>query len=436
MISSLIPVLLVSALGAAAPSPSTSVPLELQEPFSFTFAVYHPSKPDVDPVGLAEKFLAAKFKDLAVVRASPPRAPGVRISSATPKDFSNPTELDVQVAHGLSEAEKVAVTRSVGATVFRFFTTRETALPTNRAAQALALHVAERTAGLLWDDASQELYSTKEWRRRRIDAWSEAAPSLQHHIVVRTGPEERAHSTLTVGMRKFGLPDLELRKHSAANVRLAVAVLNLVAQALVEQVKVGPGARLSLARGSVQDPASRAVLELIEKSEGPMPFVVELRASPTPSPSTGGPLVELLPPPGPDTDKNHDTWLLQLAPSEGSGVHRSAAEIESRCAGDRKRLPAMLARFKKGLAPGEVLLVKAPFRRGEYSEWMWLEVRALEGDSLVGRLNSTPVHLKELRPGAEVKVPVASVCNLELYKADGSTEGNEAGRESRTGPRK
>ncbi len=429
MISSLIPLLLASTLGAATPKPSASVPLELQEPFRFTFAVYHPSKPDVDPVKLAEKFLAAKYKDLPLVKTPPPQGPGVRISSATPEDFSNPTEQDVQAAHGLSEAEKVAVTRSVGATVFRFFATRKTALQTNRAANALALHVAEQTAGLLWDNASQELYSTKEWRRRRVDAWSGAVPSLQHHIVLRTGPDERAHSTLTVGMSKFGLPDLELRRHSASNVRLAVAVLNVVAQALVEQVKVGPDARLSLSRGSVQDPASRAALELMEKAGGSRPVIVELRARSIPSPSTDGPLVELLPPPGPDTNKNHDTWLMQLSPSEDTVVHRSTAEIERRCAEDRKRLPAMLARFRKGLAPDEVLFVKAPFRRGEYSEWMWLEVRALEEASIVGRLNSTPVHLKELRPGAEVKVPVASVCNFELEKADGSTEGNEADRE-------
>src|SRR6185436_16808975 len=84
--------------------------------------------------------------------------------------------------------------------------------------------------------------------------------------------------------------------------------------------------------------------------------------------------------------------------------------------------------FQRGLAPGERLLVKGPFKTtsGE-NEWMWVEVVRWQGSTIRGVLMNDPTQVPGLKAGAEVEVPVASVFDYLHTLPDGGTEGNETG---------
>ena len=95
----------------------------------------------------------------------------------------------------------------------------------------------------------------------------------------------------------------------------------------------------------------------------------------------------------------------------------------------RARLPALRAAFKKGLAPGEFIQVKAPFDgpNGE-NEWMWVEVVSWEGDKITGLLKNEPFYIPTLHAGQDVRVSESTVFDYIRNHADGSSEGNETGK--------
>jgi uncharacterized protein YegJ (DUF2314 family) len=57
----------------------------------------------------------------------------------------------------------------------------------------------------------------------------------------------------------------------------------------------------------------------------------------------------------------------------------------------------------------DVFLVKALFQDGSSSEWMWVQVTALQGDRLSGTLKNAPVEVNTVRSGDEVRLPVSEV---------------------------
>jgi uncharacterized protein YegJ (DUF2314 family) len=55
---------------------------------------------------------------------------------------------------------------------------------------------------------------------------------------------------------------------------------------------------------------------------------------------------------------------------------------------------------------GENFSVKAPVTYGDNTEFIWIEVTALEGDRIYGRLGNDPVDLGPLKFGSNVSVPL------------------------------
>lgn len=86
-------------------------------------------------------------------------------------------------------------------------------------------------------------------------------------------------------------------------------------------------------------------------------------------------------------------------------------------------------RFEKGLAPGTVLFVKAPFETPEGAlEYLWIEVKTWEGDQLGGVLRSQPTWRSDLAAGDSVTVSQPAVYDYLLRHPDGTTEGNRTQR--------
>ncbi|NOX53782.1 MAG: DUF2314 domain-containing protein [Planctomycetes bacterium] len=99
----------------------------------------------------------------------------------------------------------------------------------------------------------------------------------------------------------------------------------------------------------------------------------------------------------------------------------------------RRRWPEFERAFRSGA--GELFGVKAPIRRNEETEFIWIEVTAIEGGIIYGKLANEPVNLTGLRLGSRVQVPVRRVndwsylCNDELVGAFTVKVLREASRE-------
>ena len=95
----------------------------------------------------------------------------------------------------------------------------------------------------------------------------------------------------------------------------------------------------------------------------------------------------------------------------------------------RAKLPSLRASFNSGLAPGEFIHVKAPFKRPDGGEeWMWVEITSWKGDQIKGLLRNEPFKIPDLHAGQNVEVSEATVFDYIRRHADGTVEGNETAK--------
>jgi len=92
----------------------------------------------------------------------------------------------------------------------------------------------------------------------------------------------------------------------------------------------------------------------------------------------------------------------------------------------KAKLPALRKAFQAGFAPGEFLLVKAPFATPDGgNEWMWVEIAEWSDDgSIRGLLQNEPFNIPNLHAGQEVAVKEADLFDYIHQKPDGTQTRN------------
>ena len=77
-------------------------------------------------------------------------------------------------------------------------------------------------------------------------------------------------------------------------------------------------------------------------------------------------------------------------------------EIEAASERARAKLPELQKAFEAGLKPGELILVKAPFKTADGDrEFMWVEISSWKADEIGGTLQNEPFNVPELKAGAK-----------------------------------
>lgn len=89
---------------------------------------------------------------------------------------------------------------------------------------------------------------------------------------------------------------------------------------------------------------------------------------------------------------------VPVVPIEGTD-----AALEKAVAEARRRWPEFVQAFNTR-TKGQKFSVKAPFSDGENTEWMWVIVSEIRGDTVVGELGNEPVNVKGLHGGVDVEV--------------------------------
>ena len=83
--------------------------------------------------------------------------------------------------------------------------------------------------------------------------------------------------------------------------------------------------------------------------------------------------------------------------------------------------PKFVAAFEA--REGQGFLVKAPISHGETTEFIWLEVTAVEGELIYGTLANEPGDLGPLEFGSKVSVPLADLNDWCYVDSDGTLHG-------------
>lgn len=404
---------------------------------AFEFAIYFLPMPTTDPRRVVDD-VGRDWPALVVGDGEPQPAAGrIRIFRTLVEDvakgYAPPEGESLRLfGRGLSHEQAKALGLSRQALRLQFRVPPGRALEGLRLACQLAPAVARRTGGLVWDEETREVFTSEEWAARRLKGWSPGAvPDVSRHMVshsYRSGEYLRA---VTLGMAKFGLPDLVVEDFAASNARTVGHLLNLTAQTLAEGGALRQGA-LSLDLAAIKNPVVRAAQQASLKPHAKSQVVLRFREGRAEEGDPANRLLEIVFDhySGPDLRARQDRLLSDLFGWEDAVAQ--ARHDETLLAASRKargRLPAMKTIVAAGLAPGQLLTVKAPFRKPDGGEeWMWVEVISWQGSRIRGVLVNEPFEVPGLRAGQDVTVDEGDIFDYLLQNPDGTSEGNETSR--------
>ncbi len=296
-----------------------------------------------------------------------------------------------------------------------------------------ALAYASVTGGLLWDEETRECFSQSSWAKRRESGWDGGVPVVERHITIDFYRHEPLYRAVTLGMRKFGLPDLCIEQLGHAHSRSAGNLINCVGQALEERGCLDAPGRLMLDLRSLKAAHFRDGMVESLKSGGTGKGDVDLSLAEPQDGDAKNRLLELRfdRKPGTSEMERLSALVADLFGSEDSLSAASNEDAELVAARDRARTKLreiVKPSFLRGLPQGESLTVKAPFRTASGgTEWMWVEVVEWKAGELSGILDSDPYEVPGLHAGAQVSVREDSLFDYILTLPDGRREGNETG---------
>jgi uncharacterized protein YegJ (DUF2314 family) len=406
-------------------------------PVHVSYLLHFAPEPHGDVMKLGQDLMRSKFPKLKLMTKPDEVVAGpavfiemVEMDSAD--GFRPPsTESLKYFGRGVSREQAEAMQKSRVAVAVTFSYGAADAIDSTRVAIDVMKEFAIRTAGLIWDDETRELFTPAALVEERMSPPDHGFPDVRGHITIHAYKNGEYLRAITLGMRKFGLPDLVVNGFSSSVSDQVGNAINLFAQSLLEGATptLGPHdfdvsklkhiAVRAVYENQLKDgahPVARLTLASAEADEGdPDNRLVELRFD-----RYAGRTVH----------EKHQEFASDFYGSVDTvtAVKHDQA-IEAASARARQKLPGLRNAFNAGLKPGESLLVKAPFETSRGGrEWMWVEVSSWEGNAIVGLLANEPAEVPDLRAGATVKVNEKDVFDYIFYKTDGSAEGNETGK--------
>lgn len=403
----------------------------------FQFAIYYPTPPQPEPMAVLQRRLAASPGMPKLVQALPDTAsePVLAAQWVTQarQRYAPPLPQAVQYfGRGLSQAQAQALQGADQVLVIDFAHPARLAMPALRQATLLVEQVARDSGGLPWDDETREVFTPEAWHQRRLEGWQGELPDVVQHTVIHAYKNDPLVRAISLGMAKFGLPDVVVQDFSWSGAKGMGNLVNLLCQALVEGAPVPLTGAHDLKIDTLRHAAVRQRLldSRLANSEGVARLVLKPGRAEQGDPANRLMEIGFDRYAGPDLYARQTALIGSLFGSE-DGVsylkHNEALLAASRAA--QAQLPALRTAFGQGLQPGEFLLLKAPFKtRDGGKEWMWVEVTGWQGGSIRGMLKNEPRHVEGLHAGQAVTVQQDDIFDFIRHYPDGREEGNETGR--------
>lgn len=307
-----------------------------------------------------------------------------------------------------------------------------------RAFNEIAGDYAGRTKAFVADEDTREWFHRDAWVEKRVKGWGDAVvPDLRNQITIhlyRKEDDSNQVRAITLGMEKFGLPDVAIESLVSSENRSAGSLINVVCQQLASRPQIADPAAFPLDLATLEPAAIAADYraDLFEKGTGKAVLALMEGTPDEGDPDNAQLALDFRHGAGASEGERRQAVLAGFWGSRDALVSvKHDAAIEQASAAARVKLAGLKESFRKGLPPGDRLMVKGPFARddGQGVEWMWIELlRWEEGDVLKGSLRNDPFFIKKLKSGAQVEIKLADAFDYLMTHKDGSMEGNETGK--------
>jgi uncharacterized protein YegJ (DUF2314 family) len=302
-----------------------------------------------------------------------------------------------------------------------------------RSACALVGELALSSEAVIADENTSEYFSPSAWMAERLAGWTgEIAPSVFSHITTHRYTKGELERAVTLGMDKFGLPDIvveEFPRHWANSVG---ALIELMAQLGVERGHIPLSGTMPLRINDVLDSSIR---ESLISSLGPGASGTATVTLQQAEPDEGDPLNALVSvvfdEKQGETLESQARFLKSLFGGAVDSMQPVAAndpELQAAKARARAKLPELARRFRQGLPPDDRLELKARFKTDtDRIENMWFEVREWEAGRITGTLLNEPYDISALNVGSTVTIHEDAVIDYIYSQPGQPDEGNETG---------
>ncbi len=400
----------------------------------YEYALYFTPRPTVSPETALKRLLATKHKAFIRMRQPDPTEAFIitRTIPDVAKNYPPPSTNSMRyAAQGLTKQQAKGLTGSQNVFVMTIgYPSTEHARLYPQALR-LTADMARLTGGLIWDEQTRHAFSLTSWEAQRLNTFSDGIADLSEHTTIHAYKHGDYVRAITLGMIKFGLPEIELSGFPWSSAPQAHSLITLVSQHLYEQggLKIDgvlladpttlrhAGVRKHLTGSALENAQLKTslTLKIGTREEGdPENRIMEIAFTETK-----------------DRDKQAN---IEHALSELWGWKDSTLKVTLSPAvlaasqQARAHFPDIKIHLKSGLEPGEYYLIKAPFETPNNGlEWMWVEVTHWKDSGITGLLRNDPVNIPTLHAGSRVTVKESEILDYVHSKPDGTHSGNTTG---------
>ncbi|MEO1436005.1 MAG: DUF2314 domain-containing protein, partial [Bacteroidota bacterium] len=397
-------------------------------------------EPTEDPLKRIKKFWKVTFPEVAMIDEIPDpnslEQPGILFEyiDDVKGEYAAP-DIDYlgYFGYGMNEAQKKRLQTCKQVVVLNLFAPRADLFDNLLKVDLFMVKASDLFDVILWDEFTRECFTPQYWTDFRIPEALESVPDMSKHMVMHFYQESGEFCRLiTLGMSKFGLPDIVVENLSCYSGTEWYFLVNLIAQRMLEKPILGKNNQLTVDINQVQNQALKTVLQenMVDGATGK----ATIKLAPG-TPKSGDPentLVELI---FKDSESTNAQILQDNLIAQVFGVVDNIYDVETgnqelAAASERARakLPKLKKRFKKGLGTEQALLMKFPFLYGDDEvEYMWVEILQWTGDEVEGILQNQPYYIKDLQAGERVEFNTDKMYDYILQHSAEEYEGNETG---------
>jgi uncharacterized protein YegJ (DUF2314 family) len=397
-----------------------------------------------DPQMVLREVLRKNYPSLKLLAQVPEKPQemvvSARIQKNVDKEYSPPDVESLEYfGHGLSKEQGVALQKSKRA--FIDLLVEEDALEfahpgsrvwvALRAANQLVEQVAREMDGFFWDGETREVFTPDAWKERRLGTWTAGIPTIQKQTTIHVYMKDEFVRAITLGMKKAGLPDVVVEEFDWSSEDQMVDLISIFCQAMAEGASLNVPGPFTLDLKNIKDVSFRESQMKFLKEKGIGVGYLQLKKGVADEGDPDNRLVELAFDryAGRDHQAKREklTGCFFGVEDKTTGIHHNEELLEaSRKA--RSQLPELYSRFDTDMQPGEIILVKAPFKtRTGGNEWMWVEVSHWKNKRIRGVLENDPQLVPDLHAGEVVEIREEDVFDYIHKFPDGRNEGNTIG---------
>jgi uncharacterized protein YegJ (DUF2314 family) len=353
----------------------------------------------------------------------------VHMQKNVQREFVPPSMKRLQYAgHGITREQALALQKSTTAFILDFAHPKRDVWLALHNANTLVEEIARKTHGLVWDEETRELFSPDAWHKTRIGSWQAGVPDVSSQTVIHSYNDGEYQRAITLGMAKMGLPDVVIQEFPWSAEDQVWNLINSFCQSVAEGKMFNASKQFKLDLQAIKNSSVRDQHTKSLKHNGTGLACLLLKQGKWEEGDPKNRIIEL----GADFYDGNDPHAKQdhmLSSAFGwqdsiRTIEHENSELMAESERERKKLPELQKLFNQGLEPAEYIQVKAPFRNGNYTEWMWVEITNWKSDNIKGLLENEPFHNPSLHSGQIVQVNQEDIFDYLHYYPDKPKEGN------------